>query len=1035
MPAHEAAQDDTAMRAERRIVTALFVDIADSTSITERLDPEDVRDMIGGAVALVIEQVDALGGTVKDLAGDGVLALFGAPVAHEDDAERAVVCGLRVVQSMTTYADEVARRWSVDDFAVRLGIETGPAVLGPVGTGSRVEYGAVGDAVNTAARLQGEAEPGMVLVGAETKAMVEGRFAWGPDRPLVLKGKSTPIHASPALSYAPNPVAVDRLVGAPLVGRDDELAHVVRRIEALADGHGSVLVVVGDPGVGKSRLVAESRSRSDGREGLWLEAAALSYAEAIPYQPYRHLVLAWLGIPLDAPQPQVSAAIEERCHALPAPVGDALRVLEPMITGGTGDDPAGSEAAQRRLFGQVRTFVDALAAVSPVTLVLEDLHWSDATSIALTEHLAPLTMQRPLLLVLTLRPEKHAVEAAARLADAVPDQVLRVDLATLDGGGDKELLHSLLHGAVVPRPLEHRLLDVTGGNPLFLEEQVRGLMTSGALARVEGGGLRFAGEAAFELEPTLERALVARIDRLVAAAREVLLAAAVLGLRFDTALLDALVGRDAKASLADLVDEQILVADDSGNRSYRFRHALVQEATYRSILRRQRRDLHSRAAVALEEAYAGREDEIAATLGRHLAVAGDTDRAVGYLLTAVDRAVSAYANAEAATLASDALELLGADAESLPDDRRPVARDLFMVRGRALHRQARRAEAVEALRGALRLSPVDDPLAIAEVRTTTGQVLRDDHRFDEALAEFDAADACIGTRFLDDAGFAAWLDTQLARGAVFYWQGDLVRYNELLERVEPYIEDRADTDQRLRFYDSVRTVMLRRDRYHPSDELLRLDRMAYDAGLASPQYAQRAWAAFMHGFTVLWHRDLALAEQLLQESLSASEQLGDSLLRARSLTYLMVAARMRGEVDRAAVLVDPAVEAARDAGLAEYEAMATATEAWVAYRRGDLDTTVAKGRSAMESWESLPGRYFLDWMACVPLVAVALAHEDVAGAVGWARPMLAETQQRLGSPFEDRLRSAIAAAEAGDEATARAELDEALRAAGRLSLV
>ena len=209
-------------------MTALFADLKGSTSIAENLDPEDARDVLGTAVARVIEQVDALGGTVKDLAGDGVLALFGAPVAHEDDAERAVLCGLRIVSAISEYATHVQDRWDIPGFAVRVGIETGQVVLGPVGAGSRIEYGAVGDALNTAARLEAQAEPGTVLVGRTTRGMVADRFKWGPVTTRELKGKERPVDAAVAIAHISGNAALKRRLRAPLVGRHDDLARLER---------------------------------------------------------------------------------------------------------------------------------------------------------------------------------------------------------------------------------------------------------------------------------------------------------------------------------------------------------------------------------------------------------------------------------------------------------------------------------------------------------------------------------------------------------------------------------------------------------------------------------------------------------------------------------------------------------------------------------------------------------------------------------------------------------------------------------------
>src|SRR5215212_6785723 len=187
------------MREERRVVTALFADMAGSTALGERLDPEDSREIVGRALALMVREVEGLDGVVKDLAGDGVLALFGAPIAHEDDAERAIVCGLQIIRSIDGFADEVRSQWGIPDFGVRVGVETGTAVLGPIGGGAKIEYGATGDVINTAARLQSEAEPGAVLVGDFTRRIVEHRFDWGPRRELRLKGKQMPITAAVAL--------------------------------------------------------------------------------------------------------------------------------------------------------------------------------------------------------------------------------------------------------------------------------------------------------------------------------------------------------------------------------------------------------------------------------------------------------------------------------------------------------------------------------------------------------------------------------------------------------------------------------------------------------------------------------------------------------------------------------------------------------------------------------------------------------------------------------------------------------------------
>lgn len=1016
------------MRAERRIVTVLVVDIVESTALTENLDPEDARELVGGALSVVIEKVDALGGTVKDLAGDGVLALFGAPVAHEDDAERAVLCGLRVIEAIADYAQVVADRWHVEDFAVRVGIETGPAVLGPLGAGSRVEYGAVGDAVVTAARLQSHAEPGTVLAGAATRAMVENRFMWGSPRPLELKGKRGPVEASPVLSYAPGRLRDVSPFGAPLVGRVDELARVTRALDDLRKGHGRVVLIGGEPGVGKSRLIAElQRQFMATSAGQWLEGAAVSYAVAVPYLPYRHLLLHWLGCPVEAGRGKVLSALEQRAANLAQPAGDALRRILPALAPGTGDRVAAPEEIQQRTFRAVGKLFDELAVASPLVLVLEDLHWSDATSLALTEHLASTITLRPILLLLAVRGETAWRRLTDRLTRSNPDTILPIYLFPLEPGADKALLNSLLGGAVLPHGLERRLLDAGQGNPLFLEEQVRSLIAAGAV-ELDQSGWRFVADTPLQLAPTIERALVARIDQLDPAVRDVLLAASVLGPHFRLSLLDALLGRNTPETLAGLADDYLLpdgrIDDDGG--AYRFRHALVQEAAYRCLLRRQRVELHARAAAALAADYAGREDEIAANLGRHLAAAGDYDRAAKHMLAAVRQATAAFANEEAAALAQEALTLIDARTDDLADAHRSIARDLFRTRAVALHHLSRHDEMVEALGQALALTPADDVLGIAEMHTLMGVSFRDAHRFDDAMTEFDIAERCIGKKFRTRDGFARWLDLQLGRGGVLYWQGNVDGYTQLLQQVEPYIDELATDEQRLLFYDSARAVLWRRDRYQVSDETIRLDGIAYQASEASRDPVVRAWGTFYHGLTLMWHGDIEDAGRMFRESNRASEQLADSLLLSRSVTYRLVVARLQGDVRSATDLIAPVIDAARQARLPEYEALVAATEAWIAYRCGDADRTMSQGQNALDQWTSLPNRYFFDWMACLPLVSVALTRDELAAASDLAGLMLDETQQRLPAQLEECLSAAIHATEIGDPSVARSKLEEAV---------
>jgi ABC-type oligopeptide transport system substrate-binding subunit/class 3 adenylate cyclase len=652
------------VREERRVVTAMFADLVGSTALAERLDPEETKLIVNDAVARAIGAVEAFGGTVKDLAGDGVLSLFGAPTAHEDDPERAVRAALKVIEEISAYAAEVERAFGVEGFGVRVGVDTGPVVVGAIGAGSRVEYAALGDAVNTAARLQALAEPGTVLVGEETQRRVEPVFAWSAPATHELKGKREAVTAFrvDGVLAAPGHARELEAVQVRLVGRERELAVATDVVDAALAGSGGILYVTGEPGIGKTRLIAELRRHvetapADGqRSPLWIEGRCVSYGESMPYWPFRDLLRSWLGVLADEPELRVRVALRRSLDGLfGARVLEVYPYLGAML-GLTLEPEAGErlaelspEALQYRTFAVVRELLGRLAADGPVVVVLEDLHWADATSLQLLERMLGDTETSALLLVISTRPERdhpswRVKESAAR---ELPHRTRELALEALSGDAEHEMLHALVGADTLPDEMEGRILGPAEGNPFFLEELVRSFVDLGALVR-EGDGWRFDHAIDVEVPPTVEKVILARIDRLQPDAHGALMAASVLGRQFGLPLLEAVAGGDVAPSLLEL---QRLDLVREGRRwpepEYRFKHALIQEAAYRTLVSDERTRLHRKAADWLEAAYTGREVEVAGLLAHHWLAAQDEDKAVVYLTRAGDGARQDYALDEA----------------------------------------------------------------------------------------------------------------------------------------------------------------------------------------------------------------------------------------------------------------------------------------------------------------------------------------------------------------------------------------------------
>ncbi|HEY3050134.1 MAG TPA: ABC transporter substrate-binding protein [Gaiellaceae bacterium] len=696
------------MREERKAVTALDADVVGSTALAERLDAEEVKLVVGEAIARMVAAVEALGGTVKDLAGDGILALFGAPVAHEDDAERAVRAGLRIADDMAGYGSEVAAGWGVDGFAVRIGVNTGSVVLGPVGGGSRVEYGAVGDTINTAARLQKAADRGTVLVGESTYQLVETLFDWDGPKQLSLKGKQDEVVAYQATAVRSVPGRARGVLGVetPFVGREEQLAAAREAADAVLGGTGGILFITGEAGIGKSRLGAELRTLVETAESpqgspLWLEGRCVSYGESLPYWPYRDVLREWLGVSLQEPELRMRVSLRREVERL---FGERALEIYPYLgalLGLTLEADAASrlaelspEAAQYRTFEVVGELITRLAEERPVVLAIDDLHWADATSLQLTEQLLAITDTAAVLVLIKHRPEPDhpSWRVKAIAAERYPHRSRELALGALSGDAHRELLDSLFGAGTIPPELEQQILDGAEGNPFYLEELVGTLTETGVLVR-EDGSWRFDHQAEIVIPPTVEKVILARIDRLSSDDRDVLTAASVLGRRFGLPLLEGVTGGDGSLQESlnalqrvDLIRE----ARRWPEPEYRFKHALIQEAAYRTLLAADRERLHCRALSWLEAHFSDNRDEVLGLLAYHALAGKSEDKAVLYLTRAGDRARLEWALDEAIGHYRALLPLL---------ERRGADQEIALVLLKlaiALHTSLRFAEANEA---------------------------------------------------------------------------------------------------------------------------------------------------------------------------------------------------------------------------------------------------------------------------------------------------------------------------------------------------
>ena len=531
---------------ERRIVAVLIADVVDSTVIGERLGPERSKFFFDEVVRLMAEQIRRYGGTVAQLTGDGVLAVFGAPVAHEDDSERAVRAACGIHEALAGYAREVDEGYGVR-LAGRIGVNTGPVVLVPGDISDEARYNALGDTVNVAARLQAVAGIGGVAVGPSTAHQIERRFRLEALGEVVLKGKEAPLSAFLVVGEG---VGESGSVPTRFVGRKPDLAALTRLLEDVVDGRGAIASITGEAGIGKSRLVAEARGRVDGVR--FLSGHAVSYAGSIPYWPVRELVREWLGLGVSDPEARLRLELRAGLARALAEEGDDLYPFVGSMLGSTLEPEAAErlrqlsrDSIQRQTIDAVYRLVAALAAEGSLCLVLEDLHWADDSTFDLLEELIGLTEESAVLFLFLYRSEREhrCWDLGQHSRRRHPHRFRELELGPLAGEASRELADSAA-GGEVPAPLAELLAERAGGNPFFLEEALRDLVERGALRRENGRYELAVGIDALLIPELVQEALQARLERLEPETREVLNVAAVVGRTFGLPLLERVAPRE-----------------------------------------------------------------------------------------------------------------------------------------------------------------------------------------------------------------------------------------------------------------------------------------------------------------------------------------------------------------------------------------------------------------------------------------------------------------------------------------------------------
>ncbi|TMK82206.1 MAG: hypothetical protein E6G47_01055, partial [Actinobacteria bacterium] len=693
-----------ALEGERKQVTVMFTDVTGFTALSERLDPEEVHAIMDRAFEVILNAVHRYEGTINQFLGDGVMALFGAPIAHEDHASRALSAALTISRDLRPLGEEV-KRLHGRDFLMRIGINTGPVVVGAIGRDLRMDYTAVGDTTNLAARLLNIAKPGQIVVSRYTQHLRDGFFLFEDLGEFEVKGKTHPIRAYALTGESRGrtrlEVSKDRGL-TPLVGRAAELARLHAAQRRVTGGQGLVLLVTGEPGQGKSRLLYEFLQGLEAVEII--EAACLSYGGSMPYHPILEALRRYFGLAEGLADDEIRQRLVDGLASLRLDDANAVDVLGHFI--GVSVAPGflaqlqGAQLKEQTL-GLLRSVFLRVSEHQPVVFVVENVHWIDASSAAFLQSLADAVPAHRVLLLLTARP--------GPAASAVPPIAETIALGGLDDGERRRMMLALLGARSTSDELFQTVLAKAEGNPLYLEEIVRQLRETGGVV-VESGHATLR-TSDLKVPATIHDIIAARVDRLAEHLKATLQPAAVIGRQFAVPVLAGVLETNGELSgrLDDLYAlDLVFPSDPAPEPVYTFKHALTQDVVYESLLIRKRRQYHAAVGAVIEERFADRLQDFVELLAYHFAHSENVEKAVDYGIRAGEKAQRRWANPEALAHFEAAVASLA----SLPDTEQNRLRriDAIVKQAEVKFALGRHAEHIAALEGIRDLvETIEDP--------------------------------------------------------------------------------------------------------------------------------------------------------------------------------------------------------------------------------------------------------------------------------------------------------------------------------------
>ena len=899
-----------AMEGERKSVTVMFADVSGFTAMSERLDPEEVHAIMDRAFEVILGAVHRYEGTINQFLGDGVMALFGAPIAHEDHAHGALSAALAIQEDLVPLQEDVKRTHGVE-FRIRMGINTGLVVVGAIGGDLRMDYTAVGDTTNLAARLMSIAKPGQIVVTERTQHLRAGFFVFEDLGEFQVKGKTEPVRAYALVREIQGrtrlEVSKERGLTA-LVGREREIQRLREVFQRAVGGEGAIVLLAGDPGVGKSRLLYEFLRRLGGAGAIELETTCASYGRSMAYRPIVEVLRRYLGLTDGVTGEEIRSRIAEQLQFLGL-AGDEPAILLAHFLGVSAPpeflNRLSAPQLKERTLGVLRDVFLRVSEAGPVIFIVENMHWADSASEEFLTHLAAGLPGHPVLLVLTTRPGYAPPWLALPLAETIT-------LEGLGAGDVRGMVRTLLVAEEVSEQLFKILAEKSEGNPLYVEEILRQLLeTSGII--VEKGEARLS-RSDVTVPATIHDIIAARIDRIADPLKQTIQGAAVVGRRFGISLVSRILDVDPEQVAGHLRDlhglDFVFPSAHEPELMYSFKHALTQDVVYAGVLERRRRTYHAAAGLGLEDLNAGRIDDVIELIAYHFGRGQVWDKAVTYFRQAAVKAQRRSAHREAVASFEEALAALHHLPET-PETREEGIDVRLELRG-SLYPLGEFEKMLTYLRDAEAMATaISDERRLGLVCIHTAEYLRQTGRFAEARMLAEKALA-MGDK-LEEVPLQSYAGQYF--GLACHALGDYRRASELLRVVTqtPQPDRWTGALGMVASWDAHQAISLAwfarcLAELGEFEEGVAAGRraVALAEGLESP-YSLTA-ACIGLGYICLVKGDLDAACPVLERACNVAREANLTLLRPQAIRLLGSAYLLAGRIDEGVALVRAAAE-------------------------------------------------------------------------------------------------------------------------------